>query len=364
MQFSSRTRVCEAIDAEPSDEIAFEEYELAVARGRRAGFDETDLRAAVDRICGRAVTAISAAALADEDVDPEPGPEDEDPQPEPEPALEIVHLRDVDWAAVPWTTDCTIDGSVRALELQDSPGGEPGLLVHDPDPDNRMALGMVYSVPIIDALFGDATGDGFDNAVFTGTSFLGNDSLHFVEVWGHDEDGSPQQLPTVIAYSKWKGLIDAVDIVNERLRIHTSEPAPGEQWPHLNGYLVEVVTDWSFDGAAWTPEELSRHDATPAAEPEPAPDPQPGPAPESEPEPTPEPAPEPAPEPEPEPEPAPTVSARDQLGIPSDDEEWCAQVLADLEECYREMEADPNWVPYLDSLYENIETGAITTCDI
>ena len=33
-------------------------------------------------------------------------------------------------------------------------------------------------------------------------------------------------------------------------------------------------------------------------------------------------------------------------------------------QCYRQMAADTNWAPYLDSLYENLETGEITACDI
>ena len=58
--------ICDAIDVEPSDEIAFAEFERAVARERRDGLDEGELRAAVDERCGRAITAISAAALAAE----------------------------------------------------------------------------------------------------------------------------------------------------------------------------------------------------------------------------------------------------------------------------------------------------------
>jgi len=332
---AAATAICDAIDAEASDEVAFEEFERTVARGRRDGLDESEVRAAVDERCGRAVAAISAAALAPDE-----------PVPEPEP--EIADLRAVDWTALRWASDCTEDGTVRALELTASPWDEPGVVIHAPAPDSEVASGMVYSVAIHEAVFGDVTGDGLENAVFTADCFLGNDSLFFVEVWGHDEDGRPAQLPTVLAYRKWDGIIDAIEIVDQRVRIHTSEPAPGEEAPHLNGYAVEVVTDWSFDGANWNRDEVSRLDTTPAPEPEPTP------------------APEPAPEPEPllEPEPAPAPSACDRLGFPGEDEGWCSQILADIEECYRQMEADPNWVPYLDSLYENLETGAVTACDI
>ncbi len=330
---AAATAICDAIGGQASDEVAFEEFELAVARGRRDGLDEGELRAAVNERCGRAVAAISAAALV------AAGPE-----PEPEP--EVVDLQAVDWTALRWSTDCTEDGAVGELELTASPWDEPGVVVHDPDPDDEYPSGMVYSVATDEAVFGDATGDGSDNAVFIADCFLGNDYLFSVEVWGHGEDGAPQQLPTVLTYSKWDGVISAVEIVDQRLRVHTSEPAPGEEAPHLNGYAVEVVTDWSLDGASWTPDEVSRLDTTPAPEPQPAPEPEPEPA------------------PQPEPEPAPAPSACDRLGFPEMDEGWCSQVLADMEECHRQMEADPNWVPYLDSLYENTETGAITSCDI
>ena len=333
------TAICDAIDAEASDEVAFEELELAVARGRRDGLVEADLRAAVDERCGRAVAAIRAAALAAEE-----------PEPEPEPEPEVVDLRDVDWPAVRWSTDCTADGTVQGVALTVSPWDEPGVFVHATDPESETTSGMVYSVAIDEAVFGDVTGDSLENAVFTAECFLGNDYLYRVEVWGHDEQGQLQQLPTVLTYSKWDGLIDTVEIVDQRLRIHTSEPAPGEEAPHLSGYAVEVVSDWSFDGANWTREEISRLDTSPEPEPEPAPEPEP------------EPEPEPAPAPQPEPAPAP--SACDRLGFPGEDEGWCSQVLADIEECYRQMEADPNWVPYLDSLYEHVETGEVTACDM
>ena len=332
--------ICDAIDAEASDEIAFAEFERAVARERRDGLDEGELRTAVDERCGRAVAAISAAALAADEPEPVP---------EPEPELAVVDLRDVDWTALRWSTDCTEDGAVRALELSASPWDEPGVFVHAADPDSEMASGMVYSVAIHEAVFGDVTGDGFENAVFTGDCFLGNDYLFFIEVWGHDEDGRPAQLPTVLTYSKWEGLIGTVEIVDQRLRIRTSEPAPGEEEPHLNGYAIEVVTDWTFDGTGWVADEVDRVDTTP----------------EPEPEPQPEPEPEPAPEPEPQPEPEPAPGACDQLGgFHHLGDEECAELLREIEECYQRYEADPDWVPYLDSLFENVITGEVAACDI
>ena len=324
--------ICDAIDAEPSDEAAYEGLEREVARERRAGMDEIELRAAVDERCGRVVTAISSAAANLDEAQPEPDPEQE-PEPDPEP--DFVDLRSVDWAAQLWSSDCTLDGEDRALPLTKSPWDEPGVYVHDPDPASDSSA-MVYSVDIDAGVISDVADEEGAYAVFLADCFLGNDYIYLVEVWSHDDNGDPYQLPMLLSFSKWDGRIDRVEVVDDRVRVHTFEPAPGEETPHLNGYAVEVVTDWSYAADGWLDDEVSRVDASPEPEPEP----------------------EPAPEPEPDP------SACEMLGFPGEDEGWCSQVLADIEECYREMDADPNWVPYLDSLFENVETGAITSCDI
>lgn len=44
--------------------------------------------------------------------------------------------------------------------------------------------------------------------------------------------------------------------------------------------------------------------------------------------------------------------------------EGCAELLREIEECYQRYEADPDWVPYLDSLFENVITGEVAACDI
>ena len=331
---TAATAICDAIDAEASDEVAFAEFERSVARARRGGMAEVDVLAAVDERCGRAVAAIRSAALAAEEPEPEPELE---PEPEPEPELvEIIDLRDVDWPEVRWSTGCTEDGLVRRVGLTASPWDEPGVYVHPADADSETSSGVVYSVTITEVVYGDVTGDGLDNAAFIAECFIGNDYLYAVEVWGHDEAGRLRQLPTVITYSKWDGRIDAVEVADQQLRIHTSEPAAGEEAPHLNGYAVEMVTDWAHGDGGWDGTLVSAVDTTP---------PPPAPAP-------------------PTPAPPAGPTACEQLGFPDMDEEWCAQTLADIEQCYRELDADPNWVPYLDSLYENLETGAITACDI
>jgi hypothetical protein len=187
--------------------------------------------------------------------------------------------------------------------------------------------------------------------VFATDCFLGNDYVFHVEVWSHEEDGQPVQLPAVVAFTKWEGVIDSHDVEDGTLIIQTSEPAPGDDTPHLNGYPFLVTTAWSFDGDAWIAEERSRVDTTPEPEPQP--------------EPTAE---QRAPKPEPKPDPQPSPGACEQLGFEgmSDDDEYCAEVLAGMEECERRMEADPDWFYSDDSGgWENIHTGEWQPpCDI
>ncbi|QBI21037.1 hypothetical protein ER308_16630 [Egibacter rhizosphaerae] len=331
---SAAEGMCEAIDAEPSDELAFEEYERSMARERRGGLDEDELRDAVEDRCARAVFAITEAAELAEAKADESDARDEPEEGDEEPDDEPVDLREIAWAEQQWRTDCAESGNVTTVSLTPVPE-EEGRYWHNPDPDNGPGAGMTYTVEVDSVVYGDVTGDGIDDAVFASQCFLGNDFDFRIEVWSHDEQGEPALLAPVLTYTKWDGVVEDFDAEDDRLRIHTSEPAPDEQQPHLNGYAVEVVTDWHFDGTAWVAEEVSRTDTTP--------------------------------EPEPAPEPAPdtTLTACEQLGFPeSDDEEWCAQTIRDMEECQREIDSDPNWVPYDGALYENLVTGEITTCDI
>jgi DNA repair exonuclease SbcCD ATPase subunit len=55
----------------------------------------------------------------------------------------------------------------------------------------------------------------------------------------------------------------------------------------------------------------------------------------------------------------------DQLGWPRDfGADNCAQILKDIEECYAAYSKDPDWEPYLDSLFINVHTGDIAVCDV
>ena len=246
--------ICDAIDAEASDEAAFEGFELAVARERRAGMDEDELRAAVDERCGRAVTAITAAAAEPDEEEPEDESDSEpELQPEPEPQPEPVDLVTVDWLEQSWVTNCTSDGEVRGLRL----AVEDGLgAVHRPDDG---AITPVYVVDIDDVVFGDVTGSGHEEAIFATQCVFANAET-FLEVWSHDDGGLPVQLPTVEHFSRSQAALDSVEVVDGRLRVHSFEGAAGDSAPHINGYPVEVVTDWSFDGREWLSDEISRSD--------------------------------------------------------------------------------------------------------
>jgi hypothetical protein len=322
--------ICAGIDAEATDEIAFDEFERGVARERRDGMDEGELRAELDERCGRAITVISAA------TEPAPAPAQPDAEPVEPPSVDPVDLQNVVWGDQDWTSTCVKSGESTSMSL--TQGNDPGALWSEVGPDGEFSTaGMNYSVDTTSVVYGDVTGDDLEEAIFSTECFLGNDYRYFVEVWSHDEEGRPVQLPPVIEYTKWDGVIDGFEVLEGKLRINTSEPAPGEELPHINGYAVVVATDWSFDSDTWSSTEVSRTDTTPAPEPEP--------------------------ETDPAPPPTPTSSACDDLGLPGEDEDWCAKVFRDMEECYLEVENDPNWIDTEDGLYEHAVTGMITTCD-
>lgn len=176
--------------------------------------------------------------------------------PSPSPSIASpVDLRTVAWEEQSWTTDCVESGRPEAVSLTE---GDDGQLLSDPGPDGgAAAFGMNYTVDSGAVRYGDVTGDGLDDAVFETECFLGNGFIFHVEVWSHDEEGEPTQLPPVLSYSKFDGTIDEVEIVDGKLRIATSEPAPGDTHPHLNGYPIKVVTDWAYVAGDWTAQYLT-----------------------------------------------------------------------------------------------------------
>jgi hypothetical protein len=265
--------ICEAIDAEVSDVAALEAFELAVARERRNDVDEDELQAALDERCGRAIIAISAAGVVpveeqSVDVPVDEEPVNEEAELEVEPAPSSADLRELDWANQRWETVCTESEEMEALTL--SRGPDAGQLTHNPDSANNLNPWAVYTVDEASVVYGDITGDELEDAVVISECFFGNYFAFSVEVWSHTGDGQPLQLPAVITYTKSEGSINRVDVVEGSLRIHTSELAPDDPNPPFNGYSVQVVTDWSYDGAAWNATETERTDV--AAPPSPQPE--------------------------------------------------------------------------------------------
>ena len=247
--------ICDAIDDEVSDELALEGFELAIARERREGTVEQDLRAAVEQRCGRALEVIQTSA---EHQEPTPGADavvEEVEEPEPMEVPEVVNLATLDWFEQSWTTDCTNEDDAQQVTLtyEEEFGGvrRPG----------DGALTPIYVVGLNDAVHGDVTGDGHDDAVFV-TQCVFASAEYFVEVWSHDEAGQPLHLPPVHHFSKFTEAVEKVEVGDEALRIHSGEGAPGDDMPHLNGYPVKVVTDWSFDGQQWHATEISRSELT------------------------------------------------------------------------------------------------------
>jgi hypothetical protein len=200
------------------------------------------------------------------------------PEPEPERAAVPVDLAEVAWEEQAWTAPCAEPGEPSRLTL--SPGAAFGELSGSVD-DPTSSEPMTYTVELERALFGDVTGDGLDDAVFTTHCTLGEDVGSYVEVWSHDQDGEPTQLPPVVAYSDREASIDDVEIAEGSLLVHTSEPASADDTGDHDRYPVLVVTAWSFDGQVWVAEERSRTDTAPRPEPEPEPAPAPEPAPEA-----------------------------------------------------------------------------------
>lgn len=182
--------------------------------------------------------------------------EPKEPQLEEPEELQPVDLRNVDWTAVTWTTSCTEFGNLEDVRLSLADDDKFGSLIYDVFPDSETPR-QVYSVDHPEA-FGDVTGDGLDDAVFITSCFYGNDFEFSVEVWSHDQAGEPTHLPPVFSFTKFDGAIQQVDIVDGSLRVWTHEPLPGDEAPHLNGYPVEVITDWQFVAQRWIADEVSR----------------------------------------------------------------------------------------------------------
>jgi hypothetical protein len=176
--------------------------------------------------------------------------------PAPDPAPEPVDLRERNWSRHPWPTTCNalyeeINATLGASDVFELPGVLEFASSGGSTP-------IVFSVWVDDVVFGDVTGNGRDDAVFRTECFHGNAAEQMLEVWSTDVAGQPELLPTVAAWSKFAGVVESFSVDDGAIRVSTSEGLPDDDHPHLNGYPIDVVTDWRFGDGGWTATEISR----------------------------------------------------------------------------------------------------------
>lgn len=189
--------------------------------------------------------AEPARPAVDGEVEPDPSDESA-----PSEELEVVEFREIDPVDLPWRTTCSEEWEGEAVALvADGDGGlvDEGWTYPSP----------AYEVRADSVVFGDVTGDGREDAVFE-TFCLQNASLQWIEVWTHDDAGEPLQLEPTVQFTKLDGTIDWHEVVDGHLRLHSSTGVPWDQYPHLNGYPVQVVTDHTWSGQRWESLEVSR----------------------------------------------------------------------------------------------------------
>jgi hypothetical protein len=257
--------ICGAIDAEPDDVAAFEEYERAFARERRAGLDEDELTAALEANCGRQVNAIAAAVQASVEKVPEDNVEG---VPEPEPDSDPVDLRTVTWSQQQWITTCVVDDD---LEVPDEP---QGVELATADEGSFERFGWFHAHPqtpvprfevdLDNPKFIDVTGDGIDEAVFEAACVPGNRVHPVIVVWTVGDE-SLEQLPEVLLWNGTDLELIEFEAHGGALRVMTGETAPGSS--PTDGYPIKVTTDWNYDERDWNYQELSRQDTRPPPEP-------------------------------------------------------------------------------------------------
>jgi hypothetical protein len=192
----------------------------------------------------------AGAAVVDEDA------HEAGESPTSEPLPEPVDLRERNWSRHTWPTTCNVLyeeveatlGPSDVLEL-------PGVLEFA---SSGGAVPVVFSVWVEDVIFGDVTGDSRDDAVFRTECFHGNASEQMVEVWSTDDDGRPELLPVVAGWTKFDGVVESFSVEDGAIRVVTSEGLPDDDHPHLNGYPIDVVTDWRYEEDGWSATEVSR----------------------------------------------------------------------------------------------------------
>jgi hypothetical protein len=216
--------------------------------------------------------APGAAAPSSTSAAPAPAPAPTPPSPPPAPEApgterparpertgDPLPLTPESLAELTWTTDCTEDGEVREVELEPvepdesmvpplRPGGQ--LLHYRDDPTRPFGMLLIVDLSVIASV--DLDGSGTRALAVDTSCFLGNGLVYAVEVWAVDEDGWPVQLPPALNYGKHDGYVIDLGSDGDALIITMRVGAPGDDWPHLNGYPFIRVSEHRFDGTRWT----------------------------------------------------------------------------------------------------------------
>ena len=172
---------------------------------------------------------------------------------------ELRDLREVSWSRQPWPTTCSalyeeLDATLSRPAVFEVPGTLEFASSAGQTP-------VVFTVWVDEVVHGDITGDGHVEAIFRTQCFHGNDSVQMLEVWSTDKDGQPTLLPTVTSWSKFDGQLESFEVADGAIRAITAEGLPEDDHPHLNGYPIDVVTDWRFRDGGWSETEISRSEA-------------------------------------------------------------------------------------------------------
>jgi hypothetical protein len=216
---------------------------------RRARFVVAGVGAAV-LLLAAACTVEPGTSSAEPEVDE---PLDEsvfDPQLDPEPEPQREDLRELTWASGTWVTVCGAD-TPRRIELTDG--------VAELTPEGSDAEPIRYELELDAVVFGELTEDLAEDAVVPATCTIGEAEARSLEAVSHDELGAPLQLPTVGVWPWRSALLGAIEITRDRELLATVYvPGPDAQQPHLEGYAVAVSSQWTWNGDAWSRQELER----------------------------------------------------------------------------------------------------------
>lgn len=165
-------------------------------------------------------------------------------------------LSAVGWANHEWRTECVPESAPSVVRLTDG--------VHNPNPPGQFNLpifgngigGDIEFPPT----FTDVTGDGHDDAIFVTNCTPGMFVVQYVDVWTHDDNGNPLQLPTLpFVWGRSVGWVESVQTSPEGVLRVTSNENNGENvGPPWNDFPYVVVTDWTWDGTQWQADEVSR----------------------------------------------------------------------------------------------------------